>query len=116
MRRALAAAVVLLLAGCESSPRLPITMPHRPGAPEPARPPPRSPPPVAAPQPVADTCGARTHQSLIGRPRTEIPVPLRPERQRVVCTTCPMTMDYAAERLNFLFDASTGLIKEVRCG
>jgi len=27
-----------------------------------------------------------------------------------------MTMDYAPERLNFLFDASTGLIKEIRCG
>jgi hypothetical protein len=71
---------------------------------------------VAAPKPVADTCGARPLQSLIGRPRTEIPIPVRPERQRVLCTTCPMTMDYSAERLNFFFDATTGLIKEIRCG
>ena len=114
MRCALVAAAILLLAGCESTPRLPITMPHRPAPPETAAPPP--PPPAVKPAPTADTCGARPMQSLIGRPRTEIPVPVRPERQRVVCTTCPMTMDYSAERLNFFFDATTGLIKEVRCG
>lgn len=111
MRRVLLATAVLLLAGCESTPRLPIVPAHRGAQPEPP-----APPPVVAPEPVADTCGARPMQSLIGRPRTEIPIPLRPERQRVVCTTCPMTMDYVPERLNFLFDASTGLIKEVRCG
>jgi hypothetical protein len=30
---------------------------------------------------------------LIGRPRTMIPVPLDPNRQRVACTTCPITDD-----------------------
>jgi hypothetical protein len=111
MRRALTAMAVLLLFGCESTPQLPIAPPYRADQPAPARP-----ASAATAAPMADTCGARPLQSLIGHPRTEIPIPVRPERQRVICTTCPMTMDYAPERLNFLFDATTGLIKEVRCG
>jgi hypothetical protein len=55
-------------------------------------------------------------QSLVGRPRTEIPVPLDPAKQRVACTTCPVTEDYRPDRLNFFFDAGTGLIREIRCG
>ncbi|WP_068879310.1 peptidase inhibitor I78, partial [Phenylobacterium sp. CCH12-B4] len=80
--------------------------------------PPVAPPPPAAPapQPVADACRAGDHQYLVGRPRSEIPVPVKPDLQRVACTTCPVTMDFNPNRLNFLFDAQTGLIKEVRCG
>lgn len=88
-------------------------------APPPPAPPPAAAapaPPVVAPQPVADTCGARDLQSLVGRPRTEIPVPVRPDLQRVACTTCAVTMDFNPNRLNVFFDAATGLIKEVRCG
>ena len=114
MRRALAATILLLAAGgCSPQPRLPVALPPTDGRP-PTRP--RDPPPVVPEAPAADSCGAKPLQSLIGHPRTEIPVPVRPERQRVLCTTCPMTMDYAPERLNFLFDATTGLIKEIRCG
>ena len=58
----------------------------------------------------------RAMQGLIGRPRSEIPVPIDPNRQRVVCTTCPVTQDFDAGRLNFLFDAETGRIKQIRCG
>jgi len=43
-------------------------------------------------------------------------VPIHPERQRVACTTCPITQDYQPGRLNFFFDAQTGLIKQIRCG
>lgn len=86
-------------------------------APEPApQPAPPPPPPAPPPLPVADACGARAHQHLVGRPRSEVPVPVRPELQRVACTTCPVTMDFNENRLNFFFDAATGLIKEVRCG
>ena len=109
MRRVLIAAALLAVMGCESTPRLDVAPAHRPPVAEP------EPPPVAKP-PVADSCGARPLQSLIGRPRTEIPVPIHPERQRVMCTTCPATMDYNPDRLNFLFDATTGLIQEIRCG
>jgi len=113
MRRLVAAAILLAIAGCSPQPRLPVALPRTDGQPPPRRP---DPPPTATPGPTADTCGARPMQSLIGHPRTEVPVPVRPERQRVICTTCPMTMDYNPERLNFLFDATTGLIKEIRCG
>jgi hypothetical protein len=112
MRRALIAAVLLAIAGCSPQPRLPVALPPTDGQPPPRRPD----PPPSAPTPTADTCGARPLQSLIGRPRTEAPVPVRPERQRVLCTTCPMTMDFNPDRLNILFDATTGLIKEIRCG
>lgn len=73
------------------------------------------PPPSSAP-PTADACNARGHQHLVGRPRSEIPVPAKPELHRVACLGCPITMDYNPQRLNFFFDAATGIIKEVRCG
>ncbi|ODT85872.1 peptidase inhibitor I78 [Phenylobacterium sp. SCN 70-31] len=100
------AALIGTVAGCSTPPQPPAPAPAP--APEPAPPP--------APPPAPDTCGAAEHQNLVGRPRSEIPTPVRPERQRVACTTCPVTMDYRADRLNFYFDAATGIIKEVRCG
>jgi hypothetical protein len=65
---------------------------------------------------VKDQCGASDLQGLVGRPRTEIPIPVDPNRRRVACTTCPVTLDYNPQRLNFFFDATTGVIKEIRCG
>jgi hypothetical protein len=64
----------------------------------------------------ADLCGARPLQYLIGKPRSEIPVPVNVTNRRVTCTTCPVTMDFRADRLNIFFDADTGIIKEVKCG
>jgi len=64
----------------------------------------------------ADACGAAEAQGLVGRPRSEIPVPVQPALQRVACTTCPMSEDVNPRRLNFLFDADTGLVAEVKCG
>ncbi|WP_338066139.1 hypothetical protein [Phenylobacterium deserti] len=52
----------------------------------------------------------------MGRNRSEIPIPVSPDRQRVACTTCPVTQDFRADRLNFFFDADTGVIREIRCG
>ncbi|MDP1737728.1 MAG: I78 family peptidase inhibitor [Caulobacter sp.] len=68
------------------------------------------------PPPPADSCGATDMQWLVGKPKSQIPVPTEPQRRRVVCTTCPVTLDYSAYRLNILFDAETGIIKEVKCG
>lgn len=101
-----AAAATLILAACATPPPAPAPQPD----------PPSAPPPVAAPPPPPDTCGVEAVRGLVGRPRTEIPVPLRPELQRVACTTCPVTLDFNPNRLNFFFDAQTGLIKEVKCG
>lgn len=110
MRTVCLAALIAMLTGCSTA------------APPTSAPPPPAPAPVA-PQPApptltpaADACGAAAAQHLVGRPRSEAPVPLKPELQRVMCTTCPATMDYNQNRLNILFDATTGLIKEVRCG
>ncbi|WP_304170105.1 I78 family peptidase inhibitor [Phenylobacterium aquaticum] len=105
LRRALLAGLTLILAACASD------------SPPPAPPPQPAlqPAPAPPPKPV-DMCGAIDAQKLVGRPRTEIPVPVLPSLQRVACTTCPVTMDFNPRRLNFFYDAETGLIKEVRCG
>jgi hypothetical protein len=125
VRPAHAAALAALLAlfGCaplplSQSPSQPAPPPAA-VAPAPVTPAPTTPPRTPTPRPdvsVRDQCGAAPLQRLVGRPRTEIPVPLDPGRQRVACTTCPVTLDYNPERLNFFFDAQTGIIREVRCG
>jgi len=102
--RIAAASLAMLLCACSSGP----TEGSYPSAPTHS--------PVAAAPVQRDQCGAAEVQNLLGRPRTEIPIPLDPGRQRVACTTCPVTMDYSPERLNFFFDAATGAIKEIRCG
>jgi hypothetical protein len=98
-------AVAALLLGCggSSSPG-PI---NGGGAPRPI------PPPNIGP---ADQCGALRLQHLVGRPRTEIPVPVDVSSRRVTCTECPLTEDYSAGRLNILFDRDTGLVERVYCG
>lgn len=122
-------ALAVLLASCAEAP----SYPTAPTASEPqgqAAPqaPPRTPAParpLASPVPRTpsysaaggrDACGAAQMQGLIGRPRSMIPVPVDPSRQRVACTTCPAAADADPSRLNFLFDADTGVIRQVRCG
>ncbi|HSV03410.1 MAG TPA: peptidase inhibitor I78 [Phenylobacterium sp.] len=116
-RLAAGAGLLLLLAACSTAPEdrepVPPAAPAAQVAPPPEPAPPAVPP---APAPPRDACGAYELQNLIGRPRTEVPVPIHPERQRVACTTCPITQDYDPARLNFFFDAQTGLIRQIRCG
>lgn len=112
MRRLTVIAAILLTASaCASPPQTEPPPPYARPAAEPA--------PIATPAPSPpqkDACGADELQGLIGHPRTEIPVPVQPDRQRVACTTCPLTQDYRSDRLNFFFDAGTGLIREIKCG
>lgn len=104
----------LVLSACAAAPAsAPAPAPSVPSPPV-AAPVPQAPPP--APPPPAPSCRAAEFQHLVGRPRSEIPVPTDPSRQRVACTTCPVTQDYREDRLNFFFDADTGIVKEVRCG
>lgn len=107
-----AAAAMLTLAGCASELE---PAPPAPQAPNPA-PAPAPPPPASRPRPNEDMCGAYEAQDLVGRPRSEVPVPVLPALQRVACTTCAVTMDFNPRRLNFFYDAQSGLIKEVKCG
>ena len=127
MRRwAVLGALIVLAAAC--SPSYPIAPPATPApaptqippSPSPAVPPPARPAPPRSPIPSApsgrDQCGAAELQRLVGRPRSEIPVPVDPGRQRVACVGCPITQDFNPQRLNFFFDAETGIIHEVSCG
>ena len=135
LKTGFALAAFVMLAGCanhplenERWPQQPAPVPppappvYQPPAPAPIPAPQMSAPPPQAPQspayrPVAnDQCGAAALQYLVGRPRTEIPVPLQPSTRRVVCSTCVMTQDYRADRQTIVFDSDTGLIKSVACG
>ncbi|THD81033.1 MAG: peptidase inhibitor I78 [Phenylobacterium sp.] len=111
VRRLAAMAGALLLASACASPPAEAPRAEAPAA---------APPPVSAvtsaPTSPRDACGAAELQSLIGRPRTEIPAPIYPDRTRVACTTCPITEDVRPDRLNIFFDAESGLIRQIRCG
>jgi hypothetical protein len=63
-----------------------------------------------------DLCKARENQFLVGRHRNEIPVPVQVVNRRVVCTTCPVTMDFSPYRLNIFYNAETEIVEQVRCG
>jgi hypothetical protein len=119
-RIALAVALALTAAGCGSDgPSAPPVA--EPPPPPPPSPPPISitPPPISVPPPVSpppDMCGAWELQGLVGKPRREIPVPVEVSRRRVVCTTCPRTMDYSPARLTIEYDAATDKVTSVACG
>jgi hypothetical protein len=89
-----------LLAGCASPP--PATM---------------TPPPASAvPSGAADTCGARPLASLIGQDVGRVPPARDGQTIRVACTTCAITEDFSAQRLNVFFDEATGKIVRLTCG
>ena len=75
-------------------------------------------PPVGAQPtyPTVDMCRAGELQWLVGKPKTEIPVPVDVVNRRVTCTTCPVTEDYAPQRLNIFFNEQTQIVEQVRCG
>ena len=66
--------------------------------------------------PTVDLCRAGELQWLVGKPRTEIPVPVDVVNRRVACTTCPITEDYSPYRLNIFFSERTDIVEQVRCG
>ncbi len=76
-------------------------------------------PPVGSRVPqdsTADLCRAGELQWLVGKPKTEIPVPVNVVNRRVTCTTCPITEDFSPYRLNIFFDQQTDIVEQVRCG
>lgn len=70
----------------------------------------------ASDQAAKDTCGAQALQYLVGRARTDIPVPLHPSQRRVVCSSCVMTQDFSPYRQTIVFDTKTGVIQSITCG
>ncbi|ATQ43239.1 peptidase inhibitor I78 [Caulobacter mirabilis] len=110
MKKLLAMAAMVGLAGCipVEKPSAPTMEAAPPRAERPAEPAPQLPPP--------DSCKSADFAYLVGKNRSEIPVPTDPSKRRVTCTTCPMTMDYRPDRLNILYDNETGIVKEVKCG
>lgn len=66
--------------------------------------------------PTADLCRAGELQWLVGKPKTDIPVPVDIVNRRVTCTSCPITEDYSPYRLNIFFNEQTDVIEQVRCG
>lgn len=68
------------------------------------------------PQADADLCKAGELQWLVGKPKTDIPVPVEVVNRRVTCSTCPVTEDFSPYRLNIFFNQETDLVETVRCG
>jgi hypothetical protein len=113
---ALAALAALALTACSTpAPATAPTPAPPPAATLPPPPPPPPPPPASPPKP-ADACGAAPLQWLVGKPRTQIPAPVYPDRRRVVCSTCMISQEFVAWRQTIVYDAKTGLVVSVRCG
>ena len=104
--------VLLALAGCSSTPVSDQSAPRTLEAAQRSR-------PVGSRMPddsTRDLCRAGELQWLVGKPRTDIPVPVDVINRRDVCTTCPVTQDFSPYRLNIFFNADTNLVEQVRCG
>ena len=68
------------------------------------------------PQTSADLCKANDLQWLVGRNKSEIPVPVDVVNRRVVCTSCAVTEDYSPYRMYIFFNTQTDVVEQVRCG
>ena len=75
--------------------------------------PPAQPP---LPPPSEDTCRAATYADTLGDDYRTVPPAPEGRVFRVVCTTCAMTMDFNAQRLNFFYDQTTGKVVRLSCG
>ncbi len=124
-RPAALVAATLVLAACAD--RLPVdaadhrtALPKAPTftapAPAPAGTAAAEPAPSPAAAAPADTCGAADLAYLVGKPRTEIPIPVDMSHRRVVCTTCPVTPEVEPDRQTITYDGATRLVTKVSCG
>ena len=96
----LAVLAATLLAGCASPPPVVVAPPPGP----------------VVPSADADTCGARPLASLVGGDYRRVPPARAGQTIRVACTTCAITEDFSAQRLNVFYDAATGKVVQLTCG
>ena len=61
-------------------------------------------------------CKADAYRGYVGKNRSELPVTPAGETRRVVCSTCAVTMDFNPERVNIVYDTTSNLVTEVKCG
>lgn len=73
-------------------------------------------PPTSGSETAFKACKVEDYQSYVGRNRSTIPTAPAGQTFRVLCTTCPATMDYRENRVNFVFDEATNIVKDVKCG
>jgi hypothetical protein len=111
--RVWALAALLAMAACSTP--APKPAPPTP-APAPTPAPPQPQVSEAPPLPPADSCGASKLQSLVGKPHTDIPIPVDPSNRRVLCSTCVHTDDFISSRQTIVYDTTTGLVTSVTCG
>ncbi len=121
---AMGAAAMVLLAGCQTR-YLPVddagnhtALPPAASATAPPVAPPAPSALPAAPIPLAvlsDTCGAGALRYLIGKPKTQIPVPVDLSKRQVICTGCAAAPQNDPARVTILFDQTSGIVTEVMC-
>ena len=95
-----AAAALALLAACATPPPAVVDPPRGP----------------ALPPASDDTCRAATYAGLLGEDYRAVPAAPEGRVFRVVCTTCPMTMDFNPNRVNFMYEQATGRVVQLTCG
>lgn len=61
-------------------------------------------------------CKADAYRSYVGKNRSELPATPASETRRLVCSTCAVTMDFNPERVNIVYDTTSNLVTEVKCG
>ena len=98
-------ALTLLAAAC--------TPPTEEEADEPAQEPVAVAPTTREEATAQDTCGAAAYRAMIGTPIAAASFPATPDI-RVIMPDTPVTMDFRAERLNVIVDAS-GNITALEC-
>ena len=71
-------------------------------------------PPQLPPQ-TADTCNAATYETLLGQDATALETTLLLGKVRVIRPGDAVTMDFLADRINFMID-DNGRIAKISCG